>query len=504
MRLAQQLLAESSLLSLAGCLGGLLIALAGLRLLLALRPDLIPRVGELTLDWRVLAFAMLLSAATAAALGLFAAWRGARGDLREALSQSQRSQSGGVSFSLRGSLVVTQLAMTVVLLIAAGLLARSFVELMTVDPGYRTHDIVVASMMFEPGRAYDTVRIADRARYFDQLADRARAIPGVTHIGITDSPPFSGGSSNGGFAILPSVSDVPAMKDLEALFRDKTRTGYADYRMASAGFFQALGIPLLSGRMFDDRDQPNAPHVALVNAALARKQWPNENAIGKVLEFANIDDDVTPMTVVGVVGDTREQDLALPPDPMVYTFYRQRRNAEDMFLVLSTPTEAATINTARRVFKDVRSDVPMRFDTIERIIGESVASQRFMLLVVGIFGAAALLLATLGVYGVISYLVTQRGRELSIRVALGASGADVVQLVLRQGVMLAVVGAGTGAVVALGATRVLKHLLYQVSPADPVAFAGVIVVLSAVASVASYLPARRAAHLAPMDVLRSG
>jgi ABC-type antimicrobial peptide transport system permease subunit len=244
--------------------------------------------------------------------------------------------------------------------------------------------------------------------------------------------------------------------------------------------------------------------VALVNATLARKQWPNESAIGKVIEFGNIDGDLTPLTIVGVVGDTREQDLAQPPDPMVYTSYRQRRTFEDMFVVLSTATEAATINTARRVFKDVRSDVPMRFDTIERIIGESVASQRFMLLVVGIFGAVALLLATLGVYGVISYLVAQRSRELSIRVALGASGSEIVRLVLRQGVALALVGAAVGAVAALGAARVLKHLLYQVSTADPVAFAAVLVALCAVASLASYLPARRAAQLAPMDVLRSG
>ena len=175
-----------------------------------------------------------------------------------------------------------------------------------------------------------------------------------------------------------------------------------------------------------------------------------------------------------------------------------------MFVVLSTANEATTINTARRVFKEVRSDVPMRFDTIERIIGESVASQRFMLLVVGIFGAVALLLATLGVYGVISYLVAQRSRELTIRAALGASRSEIVGLVLRQGVALAVIGVVVGAVAAFGAAQVLKHLLYQVSTADPIAFAAVMVVLCVVASVASYLPARRAARLAPMDVLRSG
>src|SRR5581483_3388450 len=206
----------------------------------------------------------------------------------------------------------------------------------------------------------------------------------------------------------------------------------------------------------------------------------------------------------GIVGDTRERDLAQAPDPMIYTNYRQRGGNGDMFVVLSTANEATTIRAARRVFKDVRSDVPMWFDTIERIIASSVASQRFMLLVIGIFGAVALLLATLGVYGVIAYLVAQRSRELTIRVALGASRADVVGLVLRQGVTLAVIGVVVGGVAALGAAQVLKHLLYGVGTADPIAFAGVIIALSAVASVASYLPARRAARLAPMDVLRSG
>src|SRR5581483_3982099 len=273
-------------------------------------------------------------------------------------------------------LVVTQLAMTVVLLIAAGLLARSFVRLMTVDPGYRTHGIVSAGMIFEPGATYDSTRIADRARYFDQLAHEAHAIPGVTNIGLTDSPPFSGGSSNGTFVVLPGTNAVPAMKDLEALFNDKAHAGWAGYRMASPGFFTTLGIPLLTGRMFDANDRPGTPHVALVNATLAKNQWPNERAIGKVIEFGNIDGDLTPMTVVGIVGDTRERDLAQAPDPMIYTNYRQRGGNGDMFVVLSTANEATTIRAARRVFKDVRSDVPMWFDTIERIIASSVASQR--------------------------------------------------------------------------------------------------------------------------------
>jgi putative ABC transport system permease protein len=242
-----------------------------------------------------------------------------------------------------------------------------------------------------------------------------------------------------------------------------------------------------------------------VNAALARAEWPNESAIGKVIEFGNIDGDLTPLTIVGIVGDTREQDLTLAPEPTVYVSYRQRTgNGPDTYLVISTATEAATINTARRSLKEVRSDVPMRFETIETILGQSVASQRFMLLVVGVFGAVALVLASLGIYSVISYLVAQRGRELSIRVALGASAPEIVRLVLGQGVAMSLIGLGLGVVVAVVATRALTHLLYEVSPTDPIAFAAVVVALCAVALLASYLPARRAARLAPMDVLRAG
>jgi len=223
-RLAQQLLIETSLLAAVGCLGGVLIAAAGTRALLVLRPALIPRVGELSLDWRVLAFAIVTSAAMAVALGLFAAWRGTRGDLRAALSQSQRTQGGGgASYRVRGSLVVLQLAMTVVLLVGAGLLARSFVRLTTIDPGFRTHDMVVAATAYDDARGADY--LTRRTLYYQQLAERARAIPGVTSVGISDAPPFSNGSSNGTFLVLDNASVNIVQSDLEALFKDKSRTG---------------------------------------------------------------------------------------------------------------------------------------------------------------------------------------------------------------------------------------------------------------------------------------
>ena len=503
-RIAQQLLIETSLLAAVGCLGGIVIAWAGMRTLLVLRPALIPRVGELSLDWRVLAFAVALSAATAVSLALVAAWRGTAGDLRAALSQSQRTQGGGgASYRVRGSLVVVQLAMTVVLLIGAGLLARSFVGLMRIDPGFRTHGMVVAATIFDEPR--DSDYVGRRAVYYQQLAERALAIPGVTGVGISDAPPFSNGSSNGTFLMLDNAGIKPVPSELEALFNDKSRTGYATYRTATGGYFKAMGIPLLAGRVFEATDRAGAPEVAVINAALAHKQWPNGDAIGKVIEFGNIDGDLTPITIVGIVGDTREEDLAADPLPAVYVDFDQRPgNSDQMYVIMAAAREGSTIAAARAAFPGVRADVPIRFLTVEDIIGRSVDSQRFMLLLVGVFGAVALLLATLGVYSVISYLVAQRGREISIRVALGASAPQIVGLVLKQGVVLSIVGAVIGGVAALAATRVLKKLLYQVSTTDPVAFVSVVVVLCGVALVASYLPARRAARFEPMDVLRGG
>jgi putative ABC transport system permease protein len=467
-------------------------------------------VGELRIDWIVLAFAVRLSAVTAIVLGLVASWRGARGDLRAALAQSQRTQGGGgASYRIRGSLVVVQLAMTVVLLIGAGLLARSFVRLMTIDTGFRTRSVTVATLSLGEGEGTSAEQVARRTQYADEIVARARALPGVTAVGVSDAEPFSGGSSNGQFIELSgaSVGRAPAdlAKDLEGMMRDKAHTGYATYRLASGDYFRALQIPLLSGRLFDETDRAGAPEVALVNAALAKKQWPGESPLGKVLEFGNIDGDLTPMTVVGVVGDTREEELASDPQPAIYVCDRQRPgNSPDVNVVIATNGNTPVTAAALRAFRQVRADVPVRFTTVSDIIARSVASQRFMLLLVGVFGGVALLLATLGVYSVISYLVAQRGREISIRVALGAHASDIVRLVVRQGVALALIGAAVGGVAALASTRVLRSLLYSVSTTDPLAFAGVLVMLCVVALVASYLPARRASRLEPMDVLRGG
>lgn len=503
-RLAQQLLVESLVLALIGCTGGLLLAFGGVRALGAFRPTSIPRVGDVAIDWRVLTFAIGISAVAAVALGLIAAWRGVRGDIRSALAHTQRTQGGGASYRVRGTLVVVQLAMTMVLLAGAAVLGRSFINLITVNTGFRTHDVSIATMLLD--REDDQpATLARRNQFIGDALQRVGSIPGVTAVGGVSNTPLSGSGANGTFLVLENATANVQMSDLERLFQDKSRTGNAVYQMASADYFRTMGVPLVAGRTFNDADRAGAPHVAVVSASLAKKQWPGESAIGKVIEFGNMDGDLTPMTIVGVVGDVRDRALSAPPSPIVYTFYRQRPgNGASFSILIATTTPGPVMASARQIFRDLRPDVPVRFSRVEDLVSQSVAQQRFMLFLVGTFGLLSLLLAALGVYSVISYLVAQREREMSIRVALGARAADVVRLVVGQGVVLVLIGAITGTFGALIATRLLKGMVYETSTTDPVGFGAVIALLCLIAIAASYVPARRASRADPMDILRGG
>jgi predicted permease len=296
------------------------------------------------------------------------------------------------------------------------------------------------------------------------------------------------------------------MSRLAQLMRDPTRSGEAEYRVASAEYFRAMNIPLVRGRMFEDRDAPDAPHVAVISAALAKAEWPNEDPLGKIIQFGNMDGDLRAFTVVGVVGDVREESLADQPRPTLYGHYRQRPVPAFAFNVViqTTAPPAAIVPAARRVVSELRPDVPPRFRTIETVIAESVADRRFVLLLVGVFGSAAMLLATLGVYSVISYVVAQRRQEIGVRVALGAQSGDVLRMVLRQGFTLAFFGLAIGVVAALFVGRLLSAFLFGVSPNDPVAFGTVILVLAGVALFASLVPALRATRVDPITALRNG
>ena len=502
-RLAQQFLTEAGLLSIVGGVIGIGVAAAGIRILLSMQTTSIPRADEVHVNWPVMVFALGVSIVTAVIMGLLTAWHGTKGDIRESLSASQRTQTGtGSSATIRRSLVVSQMALTVVLLVGAGLLGRSFLRLLDVNPGYRTQHAVVldAALPYERGDEAAQRRVA----FYRELMSRIRAIPGVTNVGAASSFPLTSGGRDGTYIIMSRVDEPLRMEDYPILTKDAKRSGQANFLVVDGNYFETMNIPLLSGRLFNSGDSPDAAHAAIISASLAKSKWPNESPLGKIIQYGNMDGDLRPYTVVGVVGDVRDQNLANEPSPTFYAFQPQRQNAAgELHVVMQTAGDpTSVISSARAIVRQLKPDIPPVLRTMETIVSTSVADRRFVLVLVGVFGAAALVLATLGVYSVISYLVTQRRQEIGVRIALGAQRGDVLSLVLRQGALLAIIGIVVGAIGALFLTRLLKGLVFGVSTTDPVAFGGVIVLLALVALLASWLPARRATRVDPMNVLR--
>ena len=500
-RIAQQCLAESLILGFSAALLGVAAAFAGVKLLLLLQPGNLPRMSEVRVDGFVLLFAVAVSVFAAVGMGLITAWRSTRGDLREGLSQSQRTQGGTISSErVRRTLVVGQVAMAVVLLVAAGLFARSFIQLLRVDPGFGVERRLVVDVTVG-GPATELIRM------HDEILSRFRQLPGVRHAGGVSAMPLSaGGVGNGTFLIMRDVNErLTDFRGFEEISRIPERTGYAEFRIAGPGYFEAMGIPLERGRLFDSRDIASAPHVAVISASLAKTRWPGGDAIGKVIQFGNMDGNLTPFTIVGIVGDVREQSLSADPRPTFYASHQQRPNRWGRFnyVVSFTGDDAALSSATQRIVREVQPDIPPRVRTIDQIVAVSVADRKFVLTLVGVFGIAALVLAVLGIYSVISYLVAQRSRELSIRVALGAQATDVVRMVIRQGMLLALAGIVTGLAASYVVTRMFASMLFGVTATDPQAFTGVVVLLALFAMAASWLPARRAARAEAMDVLRA-
>ncbi len=502
--LVRQSVAESLVLAVAGGVLGVVAASASVRALLALVPGDLPRAGDIGIRWSVLFFALALAVVSAVLMGIVAAWRASAADVRTALTHAGRSPGGVSREGIRSALVVTQIAATLVLLVGAGLLGRSFLRLMQVDPGFRTSRALVMSVPLP--FAEDSTSKRENVRALDEVLARVSRIPGVEAAGGVSTMPLSGeGGGDGTFLILQSLTEPLPLDRIEEVMRDPTRTGHAEFRLASPGYFRAMNIPLLRGRLLDERDGPDAPHAAVITASLAETRWPGEDPIGKIIEFGNMDGDLTPFTVVGVVGDVRERNLARPPRPTLYGSYRQRpTKASRMTLVMAGEAlrddgQLARVSAAaRQALRDVRPDVPPQLHSIETVLASSVADRRFTLVLIGAFGGAALLLATLGVYGLVSFLAVQRKSEMAIRVAVGAAPADVFRLVLSEGARLGLLGVAVGAVVALALTRTISGLLYDVPPTDPLAYGAVALLLILVPAMASMLPARRAARVDPM------
>lgn len=339
----------------------------------------------------------------------------------------------------------------------------------------------------------------------DAVIERLRAQPRVTAVGLVSTFPLGDGTGpDGMFIEMTRPDEITTFEQFDpADPRLKSRAGSAQYRQVSADYFKAMEIPLLQGRLIDDRDTPASPHAAVISQSLAETQWPDRSPIGRWIQFGNMDGDLRAITIVGVVGDVRESTLETPPEPMLYVSARQRpAKAARASIVVRGAAPAALADTARRIVGDIDPEVPVTTTTLSSALDTAVGGRRFTLWLVGAFGVAALMLATLGVYGLMAFSVSQRTRELGIRMALGAEPGSLVWLIVRRGALLTLAGSLAGVLVARGTSATLEGLLFGVTAGDPPTIAGAVVVVLATSMLASYAPTRRILRQAPGDALR--
>jgi len=500
-RLVRQFLTEAFLLSLTGGVLGVLAALSGVAGLVALAPATLPRLDSVSVSLPVLLFSFLLATAVAAGLGAFTAWRATR-DLRNGLAEGGRGQAGSRGSQRVGrAIVAAQIAITLVLVIGAGLLGRSLMKVLEVNPGFRV-DKILAMDVSLPSVEDPNAKPA-QAGFFSSLIDRLKQIPGVRSVGAASALPMTGGLPNGMF-LLMTQNEVPkTMAGFGELFNQKDRIGNAEFCVATDGYFQGLGIPLIRGRMFDERDGSDAPHVAVISDSLAQDRWPGQDPIGRTIEFGNMDGDLRVLTIVGIVGDTHEYGLDAPPQPTVYVNLFQRPRSVMSVTMLSDADTRSVSSAARIILQDLNPEIPANFRTFQEIYAASLGSRRFSVILIGFFGITALLLATAGVFGVMAYSVSRRTREFGVRIALGATSGSVLRMVLGQGMRTILVGVLIGIVASFALTKTVSSLLFGVTATDPVTFGGVTFLLIGVALLACYIPAKRATRVDPMVALRS-
>jgi predicted permease len=380
---------------------------------------------------------------------------------------------------------------------------------MQVDPGFRVEKIITMDISLPWANWTDTKAKANESIFFSSLLDRLKQIPGVRNVGATNGLPMDGGLPDGMFLLMTpdempqqTESDEAVSRHFGVLFQQKERIGNADFGVATSGYFKALAVPLLRGRMFDDRDAMDAPHVAVISASLAQQRWPGQDPIGHTIEFGNMDGDLRLLTIVGIVGDVHGYGLDAPPRPTVYVNLFQRPRPWMTVTMLSDADAQQVTSAARNILQDLNPEIPAKFRTFSQIYSASLGSRRFSVLLIGFFGVVALLLATAGVFGVMAYSVNRRTREIGVRVALGARSRDVLTMILSQGMRTTLIGVGIGVVASFALTRAVASLLFGVTATDPLTFAGVILLLIAAALLACYIPARRATKVDPMVALR--
>jgi putative ABC transport system permease protein len=514
-RVARRLMVESLVLTIAGAGLGLALAIGGVAALLAQDTTQLPRTGEIGVDMRVLVFSLAVSLLAAAVVSVFPALRAARRDPRDALADSQRIQGGSAATRrLSSGLIMAQIALTVVLLVGAGLVGRSVLKLLDEDPGYRTDGALVMDVWLpaevESGwRTELSAGDAYIAGYLERLMSAQRMIPGVERVGgvnhfpLTDALTPSPGS-NGNYLLLDRPDQAVRPEDRASLFAEPSRRGNAQFRVASADYFGAMGIPLIRGRVFDARDTRNAPHVAVISASLAEARWPGEDPLGRLIDFTGMDGDLRPFTIIGIVGDIEELGIGAMPPQLFYADQRQRpRRANEFHVVIEGVDDLAAVTAAaQQVARDVDPQVPVAFRTLRQVVAAWMAQRQSVLGLLALFGVLALVLAATGVYGILGYRAVRRTREIGVRVALGARRPDVVRLLVREGVLFAVGGVVIGLIVASVSTRLVASWLYGVGAIDPMTFALVAVAMVAVALAASWVPAYRASRTDAMEALR--
>ena len=490
-RILRQLLTESALLALLGCALGLLFAHWGVLTLKLLSQPHIPRMNEIRVDTSVLVFSVAISLLAGLIFGVRPALQAARGNVNDSLKEGARASAGGARLRTRNLLVILETALGVVVVIGAGLLLRSFLILERVPLGFQPQNVLTFRVI-PRGERYS--QLTGRAAFYRRAIERIEALPGVKSAAAVSFIPLTNVRATKGFSIEgrvpPAAGQIPM----------------AGYDAVTPGYFDSLRIPLRSGRDFSWRDTPQGECVIIINEAMARTYWPGENPVGKRIKFGTPDDPFPWWTVAGVVGDIREVDVLTPPRPTIYLPISQADDSNYLlrdWVVRASGDPLTIASSIRGAMREVDPDLPVsRLRSLEQVRSISVTAQRFNLSLFGLFAALALVLAAVGIYGVMAHNVAQRTREICIRVALGAQHGEVVRLLLGQGARHAALGVLLGLAGAFVLTRLMASMLYGIRPTDPLTFAGVTLLLTAVALAACYIPARRAMRADPLIALR--
>ena len=490
LRVMRQLFTESTILALVGGAVGLLVAVWGLAAITKLLPADFPRLSEIQMDLRILGFTFAASVLTGILFGLAPALQISRPDVQEAIRETGRGTSGSRRQNrFRQALIVVEVALSVVLLVGAGLLFRSFIRLQSVNTGFSSEQVLTARLT-PAGPGYRNN--ADLAKFYNQVIEKTSTLPGVQAAGIINTLPLEKGPTSG-FRVEGRPVTTP------------DQWPSVNYRVVSPDYFSAMGVPVLQGRTYTDRDDENAPRVMIVNQQLARQTFPDENPIGKRITFGNTDENGQPrwFEIVGVVANVRSLELREEPTAELY-FSVLQDFWPTMSLVVRSSVEPASLGTSvRQIVNEVDRSVPVaNVKTMDHIVSESITQPRFNLFLLGLFSAVAMVLSAAGIYGVTAYAVTQRTHELGIRIALGAQVSDVLKMILGQGMAVIAVGLALGLVAALALMRLLRSLLFGVGENDPLTFVAITVVLLLVALIACYIPARRATKVDPLEALR--